>query len=135
MPDERKKELVDLLASEDIPLIEDDIYGDLCFHHERPIVAKAFDKKGIVLLCSSFSKTLAPGYRVGWVAAGRFKAKSNVSKRSAAWPGLCLLSLPSLNFSSMAAMTTISGEFARFTRIRLVPLRERWRTAFRMARR
>jgi DNA-binding transcriptional MocR family regulator len=75
MPDERKIDLVELLASEDIPLIEDDIYGDLCFHHERPNVAKAFDKKGLVLLCSSFSKTLAPGYRVGWVAPGRFQGQ------------------------------------------------------------
>ncbi len=75
MPEERKKELVELLASQEIPLIEDDIYGDICFSHERPIVAKAFDKKGLVLLCSSFSKTVAPGYRVGWVAPGRFQSK------------------------------------------------------------
>lgn len=75
MPDERKKDLVELLASRDIPLVEDDIYGDICFHHERPSVAKAFDKKGLVLLCSSFSKTVAPGYRVGWVAPGRFQSQ------------------------------------------------------------
>jgi DNA-binding transcriptional MocR family regulator len=75
IPEESKKNLVELLAAHDIPLIEDDIYGDLCFDDERPIVAKAFDMKGLVLLCSSFSKTVAPGYRVGWVAPGRFQSQ------------------------------------------------------------
>jgi DNA-binding transcriptional MocR family regulator len=72
MSDASKKRLVMLLAAKNIPLIEDDIYGDLCFGSVRPRAAKAFDKRGMVLVCSSFSKTLAPGYRVGWVAAGRF---------------------------------------------------------------
>ena len=72
MPEERKRELVELLARHDIPLIEDDIYGDLSFADERPGVAKAHDRRGGVPLCSSFSKTLAPGYRVGWIAPGRF---------------------------------------------------------------
>lgn len=75
MPDASKKELVEILAEAEIPLIEDDIYGDLYFGSARPKVAKAFDKEGLVLLCSSFSKTLAPGYRVGWVAPGRFMAQ------------------------------------------------------------
>jgi DNA-binding transcriptional MocR family regulator len=73
MPDAKKKELVELLARREIPLIEDDIYGDLCFGATRPKAAKAYDKHGLVLLCASFSKTLAPGYRVGWTAPGRFK--------------------------------------------------------------
>ncbi|WP_205513896.1 PLP-dependent aminotransferase family protein [Longitalea arenae] len=73
MPDEHKQEVVRLLAKHRIPLIEDDIYGDLYFGTQRPSCCKSFDKEGNVLLCSSFSKTLAPGYRVGWVAAGRYK--------------------------------------------------------------
>ena len=72
MPDDARGELVRLLASREIPLIEDDIYGDLAFESPRPRVAKAYDRDGWVLLCSSFSKTLAPGYRVGWVAPGRY---------------------------------------------------------------
>lgn len=75
MSDENKKNLVDLLAVQNIPLIEDDIYGDICFQNERPIVAKAFDKKGLVMLCSSYSKTIAPGYRVGWIAPGTFQSQ------------------------------------------------------------
>ncbi|MDF2193286.1 PLP-dependent aminotransferase family protein [Paraflavitalea sp. CAU 1676] len=73
MPDEQKKEVVALLAKYNIPLIEDDIYGDLYFDGQRPRCCKAYDKEGNVLLCSSVSKTLAPGYRVGWVAPGRYK--------------------------------------------------------------
>jgi len=75
IPDEKKKGLVGLLAGLDIPLIEVDISGELHFSDTRPSVCKAYDKKGLVLLCSSFSKTLCPGYRVGWVAAGRYQPK------------------------------------------------------------
>ncbi len=73
MSDAAKRQLVELLERYQIPLIEDDIYGDLSHSDNRPSVAKSFDKTGNVLLCSSFSKTLAPGYRVGWIAAGRFQ--------------------------------------------------------------
>lgn len=75
MPDNNKKQLVEMLGRREIPLIEDDIYGDIYFGAARPKTAKAFDKEGLVLLCSSFSKTIAPGYRVGWTAPGRFKAQ------------------------------------------------------------
>lgn len=73
MPDRHKEELVDLLADRDIPLIEDDIFGDLSYSGDRPSVCRAYDRKGLVVLCSSFSKDLAPGYRVGWIAPGRFR--------------------------------------------------------------
>ncbi|KAG0165747.1 hypothetical protein DFQ28_010013 [Apophysomyces sp. BC1034] len=69
---DKKKALVALLAKHDVPLIEDDVYGELHFQPNYPLPALAFDRKGLVMHCSSFSKTLAPGYRIGWVAAGRF---------------------------------------------------------------
>jgi DNA-binding transcriptional MocR family regulator len=75
MPDARKEELVRLLRKHEIPLIEDDVYGDLGFAPHRPVAAKAYDDAGLVLYCSSFSKTLAPGYRVGWIAPGRYAEK------------------------------------------------------------
>jgi DNA-binding transcriptional MocR family regulator len=75
MPDDKKRELVRLLARHEIPLIEDDVYGDLHFGPTRPLAAKAFDNDGLVLLCSSFSKTLAPGYRIGWIVPGRYQRK------------------------------------------------------------
>jgi DNA-binding transcriptional MocR family regulator len=73
MPDENKKEVVELLSGHGIPLIEDDIYGDLYFGAQRPKCCKSFDTTGNVLWCSSVSKNLAPGYRVGWIAPGRYK--------------------------------------------------------------
>ncbi len=72
IPDARKQLLVEMLAARQIPLIEDDTYGDLSFAPARARVAKSFDDAGNVLLCSTFSKTLGPGLRVGWVAPGRF---------------------------------------------------------------
>ena len=72
MPDEHKERLVTLLTGRNIPLIEDDINGELYHGTQRPRVAHSYDKTGMVLLCGSFSKTIAPGYRVGWVAPGQF---------------------------------------------------------------
>jgi DNA-binding transcriptional MocR family regulator len=72
MSPEAKRDLVELLAKHRIPLIEDDVYAELHFDGERPKPAKAYDTRGLVVSCSSFSKCLAPGYRLGWVAAGAF---------------------------------------------------------------
>lgn len=72
LSDAKKQALVDMLAARDIPLIEDDVYQDLHFSRDRPLPAKTFDNGGRVMHCSSFSKTLAPGYRIGWAAAGRY---------------------------------------------------------------
>ncbi|MFL5810510.1 MAG: PLP-dependent aminotransferase family protein [Flavisolibacter sp.] len=72
MPDENKKELVQLISRYQIPLIEDDIYGELYFGRHRPKTCKSFDTEGWVLHCSSISKALAPGYRIGWCLPGRF---------------------------------------------------------------
>lgn len=69
---EKKKALVELLENQEIPLIEDDVYGDLNHSGQRPDTAKAYDTSGNVIYCSSFSKTLAPGMRVGWIAPGRY---------------------------------------------------------------
>ena len=79
IPSGKKKKLVELLSENGIPLIEDDIYGDLCFEN-RPDTCKSHDLDGNVLLCSSFSKTIAPGLRVGWVAPGKFYDQVIVKK-------------------------------------------------------
>ncbi|SDP53543.1 DNA-binding transcriptional regulator, MocR family, contains an aminotransferase domain [Mucilaginibacter sp. OK268] len=73
MPDNRKQQLVTLLTSKQIPLIEDDIYGEIYFGKSRPRTCKSFDTAGWVMLCSSVSKSIAPGYRVGWCIPGRFR--------------------------------------------------------------
>src|ERR1051326_3312126 len=76
MPSAAKERMVAILAKREIPLIEDDLYGDLHFGPERPHVAKSFDRRGLVMLCGSFTKSLAPGYRVGWMMPGRFIEKT-----------------------------------------------------------
>ncbi len=68
---EKKQQLVALLAQHQVALIEDDVYSELYFGGDKPLPAKAFDRSGDVLHCSSFSKNLVAGFRVGWVAAGR----------------------------------------------------------------
>lgn len=72
MPDENKKALVSLMEDHGLPIIEDDVYGEIPFRGERPLPLRAFDTGGNVIHCSSFSKVLAPGFRTGWVAGGRF---------------------------------------------------------------
>lgn len=77
MPDEKKRQIAEMMSRAKIPIIEDDTYGDLAFESPRPRCIKAFDTSGDVILCSSFSKTIAPGYRIGWVAAGRWHGRVN----------------------------------------------------------
>lgn len=80
MSDERKKQLVSMLAAANVPLIEDDIYGDLYHTGERPRPAKAFDRADNVIYCSSFSKTVSPGLRLGWMIPGRHMASARQHK-------------------------------------------------------
>jgi len=75
MPETKKQALVELLARHQVPLIEDDVYAELYYSQQAPKPAKAFDTQGLVMHCGSFAKSLAPGYRIGWVAAGRFAQK------------------------------------------------------------
>jgi DNA-binding transcriptional MocR family regulator len=73
MPETNKQRLVKLLKKHEIPLIEDDIYGELYFGNIRPSNAGKYDHDGWVITCGSVSKALAPGYRVGWCIPGRYK--------------------------------------------------------------
>ncbi|HEV2691861.1 MAG TPA: PLP-dependent aminotransferase family protein [Verrucomicrobiae bacterium] len=100
MPEENKQRLLELLARRDVPLIEDDINGDLSHAGVRPRVVHSYDKAGRVLLCGSFSKTLAPGYRVGWVAPGRFYEQVKSLKLTST---LATSSLPQLAIAEFMA--------------------------------
>lgn len=76
MTDDRKRAMVDLLIKHAIPLIEDDVYGDLGYGLRRPSTCKGLAPGADILYCSSFSKTLSPGLRIGWVAAnGRHRER------------------------------------------------------------
>ncbi|HJV24611.1 MAG TPA: PLP-dependent aminotransferase family protein [Aromatoleum sp.] len=83
VPDDNRRTLLDLMRRHDVPLIEDDTYAELHFDRQAPLATKALDSTGLVLHVSSFSKSLAPGYRVGWVAAGRYAQKIQRLKLSA----------------------------------------------------
>lgn len=73
MPEVAKRRLARMLAERQIPLVEDDVYGEISFGESRPPSVKAFDRDGLVLTCGSFSKTLAPGWRVGFILPGRHR--------------------------------------------------------------
>lgn len=81
MPDENKKKLVEIITKNNIPLIEDDIYGELYFGKNRPRTCKYYDTKGLVMHCSSLSKSLSPGYRIGWVMPGKYLEQIKQIKR------------------------------------------------------
>ncbi|MGF6479538.1 PLP-dependent aminotransferase family protein [Paraburkholderia sp. JPY419] len=73
MPDERKRELVDLLTKVNIPVIENAVCNELYFGSSYPTTLKEYDKKGLVLHCSSFSKSVTAAYRIGWAMPGRYR--------------------------------------------------------------
>jgi DNA-binding transcriptional MocR family regulator len=75
MSDERKRALVELLARHDIPAIENGVYDELYYGDSPPSTLKAFDTKGLVLHCGSFSKTLMTAHRIGWALPGRYRAQ------------------------------------------------------------
>ncbi|MGB1197818.1 MAG: PLP-dependent aminotransferase family protein [Thalassotalea sp.] len=82
MTDKQRQQLVCMLEQRNIPLIEDDVYSDLYFTEKRPIPAQYYSEKGLVMTCSSFSKTAAPGYRVGWLIPGKFEEQAKRIKRA-----------------------------------------------------
>ncbi|MFG0335387.1 MAG: PLP-dependent aminotransferase family protein [Maioricimonas sp. JB049] len=72
IPDDRKRAIMRIMSRAGLPVIEDDIFGELYFDGTRPKTLKAYDQEGLVLYCSSFSKTLSPGSRAGWCIPGKF---------------------------------------------------------------
>ena len=96
MPEENKKRLVEVITKYNIALIEDDIYGELYFGRSRPRTCKYYDTKGLVMHCASLSKSLAPGYRIGWTIPGKFIEDVRQIKRTSD------ISSPSLTQAAMA---------------------------------
>ena len=86
-----KQQLVAVTEKAGIPLIEDDVYGDLAGEGQRPPACKAFDQRGNVIYCSSLSKTLAPGWRIGWIVAGRYHDRVLQARMAGDWAGVPLL--------------------------------------------
>lgn len=76
-----------MLERHGVPLIEDDVYGDLVGDAARPPACKAFDRSGSVLYCSSVSKALTPGWRTGWIAPGRYYEEVMKIRLANDWAG------------------------------------------------
>lgn len=80
--DSQRQAMVSLLEQHNIPLIEDDVYSELYFTPNKPKPAQLYSEKGLVMTCSSFSKTAAPGYRIGWLIPGKFEEQAKRIKRA-----------------------------------------------------
>ncbi|MFB2710994.1 PLP-dependent aminotransferase family protein [Aeromonas veronii] len=112
MPDSHKAQLMALLNGHGVPLVEDDVYAEVYFGRERPKPIRHWDQRGDSLLCSSFSKCLAPGFRVGWVVAGPHAERVQ---------RLQLMSTLSTNVPSQLALAEMlrqGGVDAHFRRLR-----------------
>ncbi|MBC8106372.1 MAG: PLP-dependent aminotransferase family protein [Anaerolineae bacterium] len=116
MPAESKRRLVQMLAEREVPLIEDDVYGELPFDdaHGRPSTCKSFDTDGNVMLVSSFSKTLAPGLRIGWCAPGRWRDEV---LRAKLFTTLATPTIPQLAIAEMLANGGFEHHLRRMRKI------------------
>lgn len=112
MPDDGKLDLLRLLAEHDVPLIEDDVYGDIYFGAERPKPFAAVDPSANTIYCSSFSKTIAPGYRIGWLSSGRYVQDVLEHKLAST------LSSPALPQVALADFLSCGGYDSHLRRIR-----------------
>jgi DNA-binding transcriptional MocR family regulator len=82
MPEEKRRQLAEIIDRRDVVLIEDDVYGELLFDGHRPKTVEVYSRSGRVISCSSFSKTAAPGYRIGWVQSANYREKIRRLKRA-----------------------------------------------------
>ena len=82
MPDDDRRALINILEKRDVTLIEDDVYGDLRFDGARPTPAAFLQGNARIIICGSFSKTAAPGYRIGWIVSESYLAEITRLKRS-----------------------------------------------------
>ena len=114
MTDARKRAVVELLRRHKVPLVEDDIYGDIYFGPERPKPFMALAPGADILYCSSFSKTVAPGYRVGWIATTRHMQRVLEAKFAQTLCG------PALPQAALADFLSSGGYDSHLRRIRAV---------------
>lgn len=91
MPLERKRQLIALCRQHDMSLIEDDIYGECSYDNSVYAPLKQLDEDGLVMYCSSFSKTVSPGVRVGWLAGGKYHKRCAEIKFAESLGGPALL--------------------------------------------
>jgi DNA-binding transcriptional MocR family regulator len=107
MPEQDRRRLVTMLEEFDTVLIEDDVYGDLRFDGDRPVPAQFLSNKARIVTCGSFSKTAAPGYRIGWIVADEFMEPVTRLKRAFSCSSGYLQQLTMSDFLA-------SGDYARY---------------------
>ena len=125
MPEAQKREVLTLLSRHGVPLIEDDVYGEIHFTRERPKPFIALDGGANTIYCGSFSKSLAPGYRIGWIIPGAFAQQ--VLDRKLAF-SLCSPVLPQVAFAEFLASGAFDAHLRRLRRILEENLRRMTRT-------
>jgi len=93
-------------------MIEDVLYNDLAEQEDKRRAVRSFDPTGSVMLCGSFSKTIAPGLRVGWVEAGRWDAPLKRMKAATSGGQTAIIEL------AMADLLTQTGNEAAYRQLR-----------------
>ncbi|MGA2550946.1 MAG: aminotransferase class I/II-fold pyridoxal phosphate-dependent enzyme [Burkholderiaceae bacterium] len=114
MPEAQKRDVLALLTRHAVPLIEDDVYGEIHFTRERPKPFIALDGGANTIYCSSFSKSLAPGYRSGWIVPGVFAQQ--VMDRKLAF-SLCSPVLPQVALADFLASGAYDAHMRRLRRL------------------
>ncbi|PXW99562.1 DNA-binding transcriptional MocR family regulator [Sphaerotilus hippei] len=107
-----RRRLAQMLSQKGIPLIEDVLYNDLAEQDDKRRAVKSFDTTGHVMICGSFSKTVAPGIRLGWVEAGRWAPQVRRLKAVHAGSHTELLEL------AMADLLTQPGNGSQYRQLR-----------------
>jgi DNA-binding transcriptional MocR family regulator len=128
MPVEKKKALVKMMGQKKIPIIEDNIHGELYFGKARPATLKSMDRRGLVLHCASFSKILSPGLRVGWALPGRFADRVKRLKMNST------VASPTLNQQVVAQFLKTGGFERHLRRLRTALKNQISNTALAIAR-
>jgi len=109
LPDPAKADIVALAGRLRLPIIEDDAFGDVAFSPQRPRPLKSFDRTGGVLYCATYSHVVAPGFHIGWIHPGRFRARVEALK------GITTTATPSLPQLALAEFLE-SGAYERHLR-------------------
>lgn len=112
MPLAERKRLAQMVSRRGIAMIEDVLYSDLAEQDDKRRAVKSFDTSGHLMICGSFSKTLAPGLRVGWVEAGRWDASVRRMKAATSGAQTTLIEL------AMADLLTQTGNESAYRQMR-----------------
>jgi DNA-binding transcriptional MocR family regulator len=117
-----------MMGQKKIPIIEDNIHGELYFGKARPATLKSMDRRGLVLHCASFSKILSPGLRVGWALPGRFADRVKRLKMNST------VESPTLNQQVVAQFLKTGGFERHLRRLRTALKNQISNTALAIAR-